>query len=128
MPHYRMNLHRTGGILLCDEMLESSIFQYMENLAFAFQLLIVGMLTVFVILLVVIYGSKLLITIVNQIAPEGESVRKTKMAVNNSAAILTPEPTVPTVAAIDAPTMELLQQAVAQLTGGKGRITEAVKL
>lgn len=123
-----MNLHRTGGILLCDEMLESSIFQYMENLAFAFQLLIVGMLTVFVILLVVIYGSKLLITIVNQIAPEGESVRKTKMAVNNSAAILTPEPTVPTVAAIDAPTMELLQQAVAQLTGGKGRITEAVKL
>lgn len=128
MPHYRMNLHRTGGILLCDEMLESSIFQYMENLAFAFQLLIVGMLTVFVILLVVIYGSKLLITIVNQIAPEGESVRKTKMAVNNSAAILTPEPTVPTPAAIDAPTMELLQQAVAQLTGGKGRITEAVKL
>ena len=123
-----MNLHRTGGILLCDEMLESSIFQYMENLAFAFQLLIVGMLTVFVILLAVIYGSKLLITIVNQIAPEGESVRKTKMAVNNSAAILTPEPTVPTVAAIDAPTMELLQQAVAQLTGGKGRITEAVKL
>ena len=128
MPHYRVNLHRTGGILLCDEMLESSIFQYMENLAFAFQLLIVGMLTVFVILLVVIYGSKLLITIVNQIAPEGESVRKTKMAVNNSAAILTPEPTVPTAAAIDAPTMELLQQAVAQLTGGKGRITEAVKL
>ena len=111
-----------------EEMLESSIFQYMENLVFAFQLLIVGMLTVFVILLVVIYGSKLLITIVNQIAPEGESVRKTKMAVNNSAAILTPEPAVPTAAAIDAPTMELLQQAVAQLTGGKGRITEAVRL
>ncbi len=100
----------------------------MENLTFAFQLLIVGMLTVFVILLIVIYGSKLLITIVNQIAPEGESVRKTKMAVNNSAAILAHEPSAPAAASIDAPTMELLQQAVAQITGGKGRITDAVKL
>ena len=37
----------------------------MENLALSLQLLVVGMLTVFAILLIVIYGSKALITIVN---------------------------------------------------------------
>ena len=47
----------------------------MENLALSLQLLVVGMLTVFAILLIVIYGSKALITIVNQVAPEGESTR-----------------------------------------------------
>lgn len=101
---------------------------YMENLTLALQLLIVGMLTVFAILLIVIYGSKALITIVNQIAPEGESMRKQKMAAQTAAAILAPTETPPVDAGINAPTMELLQQAVAQITGGKGRIVQATKV
>ena len=100
----------------------------MENLALSLQLLVVGMLTVFAILLIVIYGSKALITIVNQIAPEGESSRKQKMAVQTAAAILPPEASTPQAASIDAATMEVLQQAVAQLTKGKGRILQATKV
>ena len=100
----------------------------MENLALSLQLLVVGMLTVFAILLIVIYGSKALIAIVNQVAPEGESTRKQKMAVQTSAAILAPEPSTPQSASIDAATMEVLQQAVAQLTKGKGRILQATKV
>ena len=36
-------------------------------------LMVVGMLTVFAILLIVIYGSRLLVAIVNKIAPEEAS-------------------------------------------------------
>ncbi len=100
----------------------------MENLALALQLLVVGMLTVFAILLIVIYGSKALITIVNQVAPEVESNRKQKMAVQTAAAILTQEVSTPQTATIDAATMEVLQQAVAQITQGKGRLLQATKV
>lgn len=94
----------------------------MEHLGEGFQLMIVGMLTVFAILLIVINGSKLLITIVNQIAPEGEAGHKQKLAAQQNAAILSKNTT------IDAQTMEILQQAVAQITQGKGRLTNATQL
>lgn len=94
----------------------------MEHLGEGFQLMIVGMLTVFAILLIVINGSKLLITIVNQIAPEGETGHKQKLAAQQNAAILNKNTT------IDAQTMEILQQAVAQITQGKGRLTDATQL
>ena len=42
----------------------------MENLETAFLLMVVGMATVFVILLIVIYLGKLLISLVNKYAPE----------------------------------------------------------
>lgn len=94
----------------------------MENLGFGFQLMGVGMITVFAILLIVIYGSTLLIAIVNQIAPEKTDAPKKGLAAQTNAAILTTETT------IDAQTMEILQQAVAQITQGKGRIINATKI
>lgn len=94
----------------------------MENLGFGFQLMGVGMITVFAILLIVIYGSTLLIAIVNQIAPEKADAPKKGLAAQTNAAILTTETT------IDAQTMEILQQAVAHITQGKGRMLNATKL
>ena len=41
----------------------------MENLGIGLQLMIVGMCTVFLILIIVIYGGKLLIMAVNRLAP-----------------------------------------------------------
>lgn len=75
-------------------------------------LMIVGMLTVFVVLLIIIYLSKLLIRIVNKVAPEEET--KAKASVN--------------VSAIPADVMEVLRQTVSQITGGKGTVSNVVKL
>jgi oxaloacetate decarboxylase gamma subunit len=87
----------------------------MENLSIGLQLLVVGMLTVFAILLIVIYGGKLLIKVVNAIAPE--EVAQAKKTVAQS-----------TPAAVDAPTMAVLQEVVKQLTGGKGRVESAKRV
>ncbi len=85
----------------------------MENLGIGLQLMIVGMSTVFLILLIVIYGGKLLIMAANRIAPEEvENPKKSKAA----------SP------AIDSTTMAILQQTVNQLTGGKAHIASAKKL
>lgn len=86
----------------------------MENLNQAFGLLAVGMLTVFAILLIVINLGKLLIAIVNKIAP-AEEVKK---AVKTAA--------VPV--AVDAQTQSIIKAAVDQLTGGKGQVTKITKL
>lgn len=75
-------------------------------------LMIVGMLTVFVVLLIIIYLSKLLIRIVNEVVPEEET--KAKASVN--------------VSAIPADVMEVLRQTVSQITGGKGTVSNVVKL
>ena len=80
----------------------------MENLPEALKLLAVGMLTVFAILLIVIYLGKFLIAIVNKIAPE-ESQKKS--------------PT-PSVTAVDAN----INEAVKQLTAGKGHVMNIKKL
>ncbi len=45
----------------------------MENIGVGLMLMVVGMATVFVILLIVIYLSKYLITIVNKVAPRRSS-------------------------------------------------------
>ena len=86
----------------------------MENLGIGIQLMIVGMLTVFCILLIVINFGKLLINIVNRIAPEEEVAPK-------KAAAQTP-------AAIDSTTMSILEAAVQQITGGKGHVARARKI
>lgn len=85
----------------------------MENLGIGFELMIVGMSTVFLILLIVIWGGKLLIKAVNKIAPE-EVVSHQKGAA-------------PT-ANIDGGTMAILQQVVSQITGGKGHISSAKRI
>ena len=73
------------------------------------------MLTVFAILLIVINGGKLLIKVVNAIAPEEVAVAKKNVAQA-------------TPGAVDAPTMAVLQEVVKQLTGGKGRVESAKRV
>lgn len=87
----------------------------MEHLGIGLQLLVVGMLTVFAILLIVIYGGKLLIKAVNAIAPEEVASAKKKVMDT-------------TPSAVDAPTMAILQEVVKQITGGKGRVESAKKV
>ena len=74
-------------------------------------LMIVGMLTVFVVLIIIIQLSKLLIKLVNRFAPEEEV--KAKVA---------------QVAAIPAEITEVINKTVAQITGGKGTVKNIVKL
>ena len=87
----------------------------MEHVGIGLHLLVVGMLTVFAILLIVIYGGKLLIKLVNVIAPE--EVASAKKKVNGA-----------TSGAVDASTMAILQEVVKQITGGKGRVESARKV
>ena len=85
----------------------------MENLGIGFELMIVGMSTVFLILLIVIWGGKLLIKTVNKIAHEE---------------ISSPKKVAATSACVDGGTMAILQQVVSQITGGKGHVASAKKI
>ena len=85
----------------------------MENLGIGLELMIVGMLTVFVILLIVIWGGELLIAVVNKVAPE-EVVPVKKGGKS--------------VATVDGSTMAVLQEVVKQITGGKGKVASAKKI
>ncbi len=85
----------------------------MENIGLGLELMVVGMSTVFLILLIVIWGGKLLIKAVNRVAPE-----ETVSAKKATAAAST----------IDATTMEILRQVVGQLTGGKGHLESAKRV
>ncbi len=88
----------------------------MADIGIGLQLMVVGMCTVFVILIIVIWGGKLLINVVNKIAPE--EVGDTRKELKASAQVAT----------IDGTTMVVLQEVVSKLTGGKGRIASAKKL
>ena len=85
----------------------------MDNLGIGFELMIVGMSTVFLILLIVIWGGKFLIKAVNKIVPE-EVVSPKKSTVSG--------------AAVDSSTMAILQQVVSQITGGKGHVSSAKRI
>lgn len=84
----------------------------MENLEIGLLLMVVGMATVFVILLIVIYLSQLLIKLVNKVAPEEEPKKKA----------------VSTVASSDASVMDAIKAAVNILTAGKGQVIKIEKL
>ncbi len=86
----------------------------MENLETALLLMVVGMSTVFVILLIVIYLGKLLINLVNKYAPE-EALPAKQTA--SSAPVVIPGNIL---AAITA--------AVNVVTHGKGKVTKVEKL
>ena len=81
----------------------------------ALQLLVVGMVTVFLVLLIVIYLGKLLIWAVNKWAPK-ETVAK-KVA-----------PAAKAIEAIDANTKAIIDATISQITGGKGRASKITKL
>ena len=89
----------------------------MENIETAILLMVVGMATVFVILLIVIYLGKLLITLVNKYAPE-EVVPAKKEAPRGPA----PIPCSNNESAI--PPINILNV----VTLGKGKITKVEKL
>lgn len=86
----------------------------MENIIFqALQLLVVGMITVFLILSIVIGLGKALISIVNKIAPEENGAKKTpdngKTNIGNT-------------------TISIINAAVNQITGGKGKVKKIEKI
>lgn len=70
--------------------------------------MLIGMVTVFIILLVVIYGSKLLISLVNKFAPAEQA------PIKGEASSSIPN--------------DVLNAAVAAITGGKGRIVKVTKI
>lgn len=75
-------------------------------------LMIVGMVTVFAVLLIIINLSKLLISVVNKVAPEEEAKSK----------VVSQTP------AIAADVMEVIRQTVSQVTGGRGKVVNVVKI
>ena len=74
-------------------------------------LMLVGMVTVFIILIIVIEGGKLLIRCVNSLAPAQE-----------------PKPVKNGAPAVSAEAKAVIEAAVASLTGGKGRVTGIEKI
>ena len=83
----------------------------MDKISIGLELMGIGMVTVFAILLIVIFGSRLLITIINRIAPEESKPEKAAPAADDTAAV-----------------RPVLDAAVAQLTGGKGHIVKITKI
>ena len=83
----------------------------MENMEIALMLMVVGMATVFVILLIVIYLGKLLIMTVNRLAPE-DAPKKAPVVVSTS----------------DTGAMDAIKAAVEILTAGKGQVVKIEKL
>lgn len=86
----------------------------MENIETAILLMVVGMATVFVILLIVIYLGKLLITLVNKYAPEEVAPAKQE----------TPRGPAP----IPGNILADITAAVNVVTQGKGKVTKVEKL
>lgn len=84
----------------------------MENLGTGLLLMAVGMTTVFLILLIVIWLGKALIAFVNKVAPEEEPKKK-------------PSVSAP---ATDAGAMDAIKAAVDILTAGKGQVIKVEKL
>lgn len=85
----------------------------MENLNTALMLMVVGMATVFAILLIVIYLGKGLIALVNKYAPEE--------AVPAKAAASSP-------AAIPGNILAAISAAVTVVTQGKGKVSKVEKI
>ena len=77
--------------------------------------MVVGMVTVFIVLIIIIQLSKLLITLVNKYAPAEEEGKK-KSAPAAAAQTIAPD------------IMEAIRQAVTQITNGKGNVVEVTRL
>lgn len=84
----------------------------MENIEEALKLMVVGLATVFAVLLIIIYSGKALIAIVRKYVPEAE------------AAPASPAPLAAAPAAIDPGVQAAIQKAVDSLTGGKATVVK----
>ena len=85
----------------------------MENMGLGLTLMLIGMITVFAILLIVINLSKVLINIVNKVAPEEAPKKKVETQIPKK---------------IDSNIMAIIEAAVKELTAGKGTVTSVEKL
>lgn len=85
----------------------------MENIGTGLMLMLVGMCTVFVILLIIIWLSTLLIKAVNKFAPPEEEVKR--------------KPAVATVS-LEEDSVKAINIAVEKLTGGNGKVMKIEKL
>ena len=81
----------------------------------ALQLMAIGMVTVFCILLIVIFLGTVLIKLVNKFAPEEVVAKKIAPAAN-------------AVQQVDATVKAVIDATIAQITGGKGHATKITKL
>ena len=81
----------------------------MSNLGLGLELMLVGMASVFVILIIVILLGKLMINLTNRIPAEQQGVKSATSDVDNG-------------------TRSVIEAAVKELTGGKGTVKEIVKL
>ena len=84
----------------------------MTNLKFGFLLMIVGMASVFAILLLLIFFGNLLIAMAKRMEREEEEVRPAAAQPEEDEEKMRP----------------VLDAAVAQITGGKGRITKITRI
>ena len=92
----------------------------MENIEIGLLLMVVGMTTVFAILLIVIYISKGLISLVNKYAPEEVVVKKSVTP--------TRERVVPVAAGLSGQETAAIVSAVSTLTHGRGKVVKIEKL
>jgi len=101
----------------------------MENIQTGLLLMVVGMATVFIILLIVIYLGKGLIALVNKYAPE-EVVVKKQAPVRAVAAAVASVATATAAAANSLSNQETaaIISAVSATTGGQGKVTKIEKL
>ncbi|MDR1403185.1 MAG: OadG family protein [Tannerellaceae bacterium] len=90
----------------------------MENLEIGLLLMVVGMATVYVILLIVIYLGKGLITLVNKYAPEETTVKKQ----------VSPSPIQSSAHNLSGSATAAIVSAVSLVTAGKGNVTKIEKL
>lgn len=87
----------------------------MENIGLALQLMVVGMATVFIILLIVIQLGKWLISLVNKFAPaEAPVTHRTAKQPQHSD--IAPQ------------TVAIIRSAVEQITNGKGQVKHIERL
>ncbi len=84
----------------------------MENIGLGLMLMVVGMATVFVILLIIIWLSQYLISLVNKIAPEEEPKKRSVSSGSST----------------DEGSMDAIKTAVNILTAGKGQVIKIEKI
>lgn len=89
----------------------------MENLETGLLLMVVGMTTVFAILLIVIYLGKGLIVLVNKFAPEEITVKQPPRTAIAAQA-----------GAINNQEMAVIATAISIVTGGKGKVVKVEKI
>lgn len=84
-----------------------------SNLEIALQLLITGMVTVFLILFLVVFIGNMIIRFVNKYIPETENTKQGSVRSNNE---------------VDATKMAVISSTVQLVTGGKGKVVKVEKL